>query len=132
MAEGTEPEPEEDNSFVEIARVWSMPEASVLLATLRAYGFAAVAMNQSTISVMPELMVGLGGVGIAVHSGDVDDALALLAEIDEGWTCPSAPLADDPLLNGAASTGMTAMFGVPPMPRVRGDYAWEPKPKKDL
>jgi hypothetical protein len=130
MAEGAEAAGEED-SFVEIARVWSMPEASVLLATLRAYGFAPVAMNQSTISVMPELMVGLGGVGIAVHSADVEDALALLAEIDEGWICQKPPFDDDAVVSGAASAAMT-WFGGPPMPRVRGDYAWEPKPKKEL
>jgi hypothetical protein len=46
-----------------------------------------VPINQSTISVMPELMVGLGGVGIAVHSADFEGALALLGEIDEGWSC---------------------------------------------
>jgi hypothetical protein len=106
-----------------------MPEASVLLATLHAYGFAAVPINQSTISVMPELMVGLGGVGIAVHSDEVEEALALLGEIDEGWTCQKPPLADDPVLNGAASAALT-WFAAPPMPRVRGEYAWEPKKKQ--
>jgi hypothetical protein len=120
----------EAEGFVEIARVWSMPEASVLLATLSAYGFAAVPINQSTLSVVPDLTVALGGIGILVHSGEVEEALALLEEIDEGWACPPPPLADDPVLSGAASVGM-AWFGAPPMPRISGDYAWRPKRSRE-
>src|SRR5688572_6092044 len=65
-----------------IAYVYSQPEASVLIATLRAYGFAAMSLDQDTIYVAPWLMLALGGIGVVVPADQEEDALALLEAID--------------------------------------------------
>jgi hypothetical protein len=109
--------------FAPIAIVYSLPEASVLIATLSAYGFAAVTLNQGTISVDPHLMLALGGIAVAVAPEQYDDAIALLEEIDGGWTLPPNPLAEDDVANGALAAAM-AVFGVVGAPRLRGRYAW--------
>ncbi|HEY0148650.1 MAG TPA: hypothetical protein VGB70_06560 [Allosphingosinicella sp.] len=114
---------EESAGFVAIAHVYSQPEADVLVATLQAYGFTVLAGSRGMISVMPDMMVALGGIPIAVASAEAEDAVALMAEIDSGWQQPPAPFDGDPALNGAVSIGSTLLGGVP-MPRVEGDYAW--------
>ena len=111
---------------VAIAHVYSQVEADVIAATLQAYGFTVVAGSRGAISVMPYLMVGLGGIPIAVAAGEAEEAIALMAEIDGGWSCPEAPFDSDPAINGAVSLGST-LLGGPPMPRVEGDYAWRPR-----
>ncbi|HEX8582906.1 MAG TPA: hypothetical protein VF680_00675 [Allosphingosinicella sp.] len=108
---------------VAIAHVYSQVEADVIAATLQAYGFTVVAGSRGVISVMPDLMVALGGIPIAVPAGEAEDAIALMAEIDSGWSCPEAPFDDNSAVNGAVSLGATLLGGVP-MPRVEGDYAW--------
>ena len=123
MAEPGDPEGGGGGGPVAIAHVYSQVEADVIAATLRAYGFTVVAGSRGAISVMPCLMVGLGGIPIAVAAGEEEDAIALMAEIDSGWTCPEAPFDDNPAVNGALSVG-TTYFGAVPMPRVEGDYAW--------
>lgn len=109
--------------FVAIAHVYSQPEADVLVATLTAYGFTALAASRAAISAMPDMMVALGGVPITVPVDEAEDATALMAEIDSGWNCPPAPFDEDPAVNGAVSVGSAVLGGVP-MPRIEGDYAW--------
>jgi hypothetical protein len=108
-----------------IAHVYSQVEADVLTATLQAYGFTVIASSRGTISVMPDMMVALGGIPIAVPADEAEDAIALMAEIDSGWSCPAAPFDDEPAVNGAVSIG-SALFGGTPMPRIEGEYAWRP------
>jgi len=116
-------DPEDGGATVAIAHVYSMVEADVIAATLEAYGFTVVAGSRRTISALPHLMVGLGGIPIAVPFGEAEDAIALMAEIDSGWSCPEAPFDDKPAINGVVSLG-SALCGGVPMPRVEGDYAW--------
>ena len=123
MAERGDPD---GGAPVAIAHVYSQVEADVIAATLQAYGFTVVAGSRGAISVMPYLMVGLGGIPIAVAAGEAEEAIALMAEIDSGWSCPEAPFDPDPAINGAVSLGST-LLGGPPMPRVEGDYAWRPR-----
>ena len=116
--------------LVPIAFVYSQPEASVLVATLRAYGIRAFAFDQDTIYVAPWLMTALGGIRILVPSGQKEDATALLADLDGGWTCPPRAFADERWVSWA--TSVIAFFldaGAPP-PRVRGDYGWR-RPQSD-
>jgi hypothetical protein len=117
---------EAGSGFVAIAHVYSQPEADVLVATLRAYGFTVLAGSRAVISAMPDMMVAFGGLPIAVPEGEAEDAIALMAEIDGGWTMPSPPFDDHAGVNGAVSIGSTLLGGVP-MPRVEGDYAWRPR-----
>jgi hypothetical protein len=117
---------EPDSDFTAIAHVYSQPEADVLVATLQAYGFTVMAGSRGAISIMPDLMVALGGLPIIVPTDQAGDAIALMAEIDGGWSCPPAPFDDDPAVNGAVSVGAALLGGVP-MPRVEGDYAWRPR-----
>ena len=114
------------DGFEPVAIVHSMPEAAVLLATLRAYGIQALPRNQAHISITPTLMTALGGICVAVPPAQLDDAVALLSAIDQGWTCPPPPLARNATLNGALSVLMTVLLGVPPMPRAPGLYRWRP------
>ena len=110
--------------LVPIAIVYSQPEASVLTATLRAYGVQAFAFDQDTLYVAPWLMTALGGIRIVVPEEQKEDAAALLADIDGGWTCPPRAFADERWVSWA--TSVIAFFldaGAPP-PRVRGDYGW--------
>jgi hypothetical protein len=112
------------DGFEPVAIVCSMPEASVLLATLRAYGIHALPRNQAHVSITPSLMIALGGICVAVPPTQLDDAVALLSAIDEGWTCPPPPLARNGLVNGFLSVLMTVFLGAPPMPRAPGLYRW--------
>jgi len=112
------------DGFEPIAIVCSMPEASVLAATLRAYGIHAMARNQWHVSIAPPLMLALGGICVAVPPTQLDDAVALLSAIDEGWTCPPPPLARNGFVSGLLSALMTVFLGVPPMPRAPGLYRW--------
>jgi hypothetical protein len=114
---------------VAIAHVYSQVEADVLAATLRAYGFTVLAGSRGAISVMPDLMVALGGIPIMVPGDEAAEAVALMAEIDGGWSCPDAPFDDSPAVNGAVSVGST-LLGGPPMPRVEGEYAWRPAQRR--
>ena len=116
------------DGFAPIALFYSLPEASVLLATLHAYGIAAVAHSRATVSVLPTHAVALGGIGIAVAPAQLDDALALLETIDAGWTCPPRAYADEAWVNGGLSIGLFALGGVVPMPRTRGVYRWHRRP----
>jgi hypothetical protein len=114
-----------------IAIVYSMPEAAVLVATLAAYGIFALPRHFGHVSVQPVWMIALGGIWIAVPCNRAEDALALLAEIDTGWRPPPRPFADDAWLSALLSIVMTFFLGVPPMPRIRGEYGWrrrEPAP----
>jgi hypothetical protein len=117
---------EPGSGFVAIAHVYSQPEADVLVATLQAYGFIVLTGSRAAISIMPDMMVALGGLPIAVPEDEAEDAIALMGEIDSGWNCPAAPFDSDPAVNGAVSVGSTLLGGVP-MPRVEGDYAWRPR-----
>jgi hypothetical protein len=110
--------------LVPIASVYSQPEAAVLFATLRAYGFLAFRFDDDTLYVSPWWMVALGGIRIMVPRHQWEDAAALLAEIDEGWTCPPRPFADEPWVSRAMSLIIFFMCTGAPPPRVRGDYAW--------
>jgi hypothetical protein len=122
------PEPAEaaapPDSLAVIAIVYSLPEAAVLLATLNAYGIFALRRHHAHISIQPTLMVALGGLWIAVPSAQEEDALALLAAIDSGWTPPPRPFADDAWLSALLSIVMTLLLGIPPMPRTPGLYGW--------
>ncbi|HEY0413556.1 MAG TPA: hypothetical protein VGD66_10475 [Allosphingosinicella sp.] len=110
--------------FEQIAVVWSMPEASVLLATLSAYGIVALPRNQRHISVEPTLMIALGGIWIMVPREQLDDALTLMSEIDKGWRRPPPLFVRIEWLN-AVLTLLAALFlVVTPMPRARGIYRW--------
>jgi hypothetical protein len=111
-------------ALVPIARVYSQPEAAVLFATLRAYGFAAFRFDTDTIYVNPWLMLALGGIRILVPAEQLEDAVALLAEIDRGWTCPPKPFADELWVSLATSVVTFLMSLSAPPPRLRGDYAW--------
>ena len=121
------PEPEAADpadGLAPIAFVYSQPEASVLVATLRAYGIQAFAFDQDTIYVAPWLMTALGGIRILVPKEQEEDAIALLADIDGGWTCPPRAFADE--LWVSWGTTLVALFmgaGAPP-PRIRGHYRW--------
>jgi hypothetical protein len=107
-----------------IAIVYSIPEACVLVATLRAYGILALPRNQGHISVLPRLMLALGGIRITIPAGQVEDAIALMEEIDTGWRCPPPPLGEPAWLGAIVSVILTMMFGAPPMPRASGLYRW--------
>ena len=112
------------DGFAPIALVYSLPEASVLLATLHAYGIMAFAHSQATVSVLPTHAVALGGIGILVAPDRLEDALALLETIDAGWTCPPRAYAEEAWVNGGLSIGLFALGGVVPMPRAPGVYGW--------
>ena len=107
-----------------IAFVYSQPEASVLVATLRAYGIPAFAFDQDTIYAAPWLMTAVGGIRVLVPVEQKADALALLADIDGGWTCPPRAFADERWVSWATSVITFFMIFVAPPPRVRGDYDW--------
>jgi hypothetical protein len=113
------------DGFEPIAIVHSMPEATVLLATLRAYGIFALARNQRHISAAPSLMLALGGIRIVVPPMQLDDALALMKEIDQGWRSPRPMSVPARWLGRIVSVAMTVILGVPPMPRRPGFYRWE-------
>jgi hypothetical protein len=117
------------NGLRAIAHVYSPAEADVLAATLRAYGFDVHAGSRAAISVMPDLLVALGGIPISVRASEWDDAVALMAEIDQGWTSPAPPFTDHEAVSGAVSIGST-LLGGPPMPRIEGDYAWRPAQRR--
>jgi hypothetical protein len=107
-----------------IAFVYSQPEASVIVATLRAYGIQAFAFDQDTIYVAPWLMTALGGIRILVPEEQEADAVALLADIDEGWACPPRAFADERWVSwGTSVIAFLLSAGAPP-PRVRGEYRW--------
>ncbi|MEA3003115.1 MAG: hypothetical protein QOH81_1903 [Sphingomonadales bacterium] len=123
-----EPATDPTDGFEPIAIVYSMPEATVLLATLRAYGIFALARNQQHISAAPSLMLALGGVRIMVPPMQLDDALALMKEIDRGWRIPRPMTVPARWLSRIVSVAMTVILGVPPMPRGPGFYRWESAP----
>ena len=110
--------------LVPIAFVYSQPEAWVLVATLRAYGIQAFAFDQDTIYVAPWLMTALGGIRILVPSGQKEDAAALLADLDGGWTCPPRAFADERWVSWGTSVVALLMGAGAPPPRIRGDYRW--------
>jgi hypothetical protein len=112
------------DGFVPIAIVYSLPEAGVLVATLQAYGIAVIARNQGTVSVNPPWILALGGIAIAVARGQHADSIALLEEIDGGWTVPPNAWTDNHLANCALSVAMAAFAGAIPPPRRKGRYAW--------
>jgi hypothetical protein len=112
------------DGFETIAIVYSQPEAAVLLATLRAYGIFALPKNQAHISVVPSLMMALGGTWITVPPDKREDALALLEVIDTGWRPPPPAIVDELWLSRLFSVCMTFLLGAPPMPRIPGRYAW--------
>ncbi|HEX5185122.1 MAG TPA: hypothetical protein VFW19_18460 [Allosphingosinicella sp.] len=124
------PEPASDpiDGFERIAIVYSQPEAAVLLATLRAYGILALPKNQAHISILPNLMMALGGTWITVPPDRKEDALALMATIDGGWRAPPPPIVDALWLSRIFSVCMTFLLGAPPMPRIPGQYAWPVAP----
>ncbi len=120
------------DGFETIAVVYSQSEAAVLLATLSAYGFFALPKNQAHISVVPGLMMALGGIWITIPPDKKKEALALLEAIDNGWRAPPRAIVDELWLSRIFSVCMTFLFGVPPMPRIPGLYAWSvtrPAPK---
>lgn len=96
----------------------------MLLTTLAAYGISAIALNRATISAVPSWMLLLGGITIAVAPAQIDDALALLDEIDCGWSCPPPPFAVEPWLSRAVSIGLTWFCSAVPPPRLEGSYRW--------
>jgi hypothetical protein len=110
--------------LVPIAFVYSQPEASVLVATLRAYGLHAFAFDQDTLYVAPWLMTALGGIRVVVPEKQKEDAVALLADIDAGWSCPPRAFADERWVSWATSVITFFLILVAPPPRVRGDYGW--------
>ena len=120
------PEPVSDpiDGFEPIAVVYSQPEATVLLATLRAYGIFALPKNQAHIAIVPSLMIALGGTWITVPPHRKEDALALLETIDSGWRPPPPAIVDEVWLSRIFSVCMTFLLGVPPMPRIPGLYGW--------
>jgi hypothetical protein len=107
-----------------IAFVYSQPEASVLVCTLRAYGIIAFAFDYGTISVMPPWMVALGGIRVAIPASQWEDAIALLSEIDEGWACPPRAYASEAWVSIGLSLISFFLGAGPPPPRARGLYAW--------
>jgi hypothetical protein len=109
---------------VPIAFVYSLSEAAVLVCTLRAYGIFAFAFDYGTVSVAPPWMVALGGLRIVIPDSQRDEAVALLYEIDEGWTQPPRPYAPEPWFDLLLTIFVGFFAGMPPMPRARGLYAW--------
>jgi hypothetical protein len=120
MPEAADP----SDGLTPIAFVYSQPEASVIVATLRAYGIQAFAFDQDTIYVAPWLMTALGGIRVLVPREQKADALALLVDIDDGWTCPPRAFADERWVSWATSVITFFLILVAPPPRVRGDYGW--------
>jgi hypothetical protein len=112
------------DGFVPIAFVYSRPEAAVLEATLRAYGIAAFVRNEGHVAVQTPLLVALGGLCVAVAPEQLDDAIALLHAIDEGWTRPKSPLALRRPLRAAGTILTFLLLFAPPTPRIRGEYLW--------
>lgn len=110
--------------LVPIAFVYSLPEAVVLVCTLRAYGIMAYHFDYWTLSIAPDWMVGLGGVRINVPASRRDDAIALMYEIDQGWVQPPRPYAKEAWLSILLAILVLYYVWVPPMPRARGSYAW--------
>ena len=119
----------DDSGLFAIAHVYSPAEADVLAATLQAYGLTVYAGSRAAISVMPDMMVALGGIPICVPAHEVDEAVALMGEIDQGWSEPAAPFDDNAAVNGAVSIGST-LLGGPPMPRIEGEHAWRPAQRR--
>jgi hypothetical protein len=107
-----------------IAIVYSLPEARVLECTLRAYGIVAFAFDYWTVAICPPWMVALGGIRVVVPAHQREDAIALLYEIDEGWTAPPRAFARNAGLNIILTIICGFVLGITPMPRVRGLYAW--------
>ena len=124
LVRGARGGPAAPDAFVPVAYVYSQPEASVLLATLRAYGIFALTRDQDTIYAAPWLMVALGGIRVVVPEDQEEDALALLAAIDGGWSCPPRPFADEAWISLPLSLALALLGMGPPPPRVKGSYAW--------
>lgn len=112
------------DGVIVIAIVYSQPEAHVLISMLRAYGFPASPMNQGMISILPGYFVALDGIGVCVPAAATEDALALLAACDRGWSRPPHSYAANPLLNVFLGLLLFGMSGIVPPPRVRGRYSW--------
>ncbi len=131
----TEPEePEAGGSpdrFVPIAFLYSLPEAAVLECTLRAYGIPAFQPDYWTGSIEPPWMVAIGGLRVEVPESRRDDAIALLYEIDRGWTRPPNIYAKENWLNVLLAILVVLFTMVPPPPRARGSYAWRRRQESD-
>jgi hypothetical protein len=69
-------------------------------------------------------MVALGGLRVVVPDSRRDDAIALLYEIDQGWTAPPRIYAKEAWLNILLALLVVLFVWVPPPPRARGSYAW--------
>lgn len=69
-------------------------------------------------------MTALGGIRVLVPVEQKEDAIALLADIDAGWTCPPRAFADERWVSWATSVITFFMILVAPPPRIRGDYRW--------
>ena len=85
---------------------------------------AAFAFDAGTISVSPPWMVALGGIRIAIPAAQRDEAIELLYEIDQGWSCPPRPYARQAWLSILLSILIGFFLLVAPPPRIRGLYAW--------
>jgi|GEM_PF-4918376 len=118
--------------LVPIAFVYSLSEALVLQCTLRAYGLLAFAFDYWSIAISPPWMVALGGIRVVVPLSQRDDAIALLYEIDEGWTAPPRPFVPEAWLSIPLTILFGFFFGFVPLPRTRGLYAWRRRQAKGL
>ena len=126
MTEIGEPGPgdSQPDRLVPIAFVYSLSEALVLQCALRAYGMLAFPFDYWAIAVSPPWMVALGGIRVVVPCSQREDAIALLYEIDEGWTAPPRPFAREAWLSIPLTIIFGFIFCFVPMPRARGLYAW--------
>jgi hypothetical protein len=115
-----------------IAFVYSVPEAAALECTLRAYGIFALQPDYLITTIAPPWMVALGGIRVSVAASQWDDAIALLYEIDRGWTPPPNSYAKEGWLNIVLAVLILWYVWVPPPPRARGSYAWRRRQAEGL
>lgn len=66
----------------------------------------------------------LGGLCVAVAPHQLDDAIAWLHAIDEGWTRPASPLALWRRVSPLTALLAFFLLLVSPPPRIRGEYLW--------
>ena len=120
-----QPNPDE---FINIATVYSLPEAAVLQSLLSGTQIPYYAANHATLNGVPCWFLALGGIEFRVHPAGIDDVIELMTASDTGWTLPPRSYASQWLLNIVLGV-IVALYGVVPPPRLRGLYAWTSPPR---
>ncbi|WP_404403539.1 hypothetical protein [Pelagibacterium halotolerans] len=111
-----------EGDLVTIVRGYGASETQVIVAYLSAYGISAVPFHAHTAAVAWHLMHAIGGVEIKVPAAQVEEAMALLAEMGTGSGETEAPALID-WWRGLWATLVFLLFGVPPPARgsIRND-----------